>query len=659
MAPLPLQALKPNFAEQQFTALEPLSPLPFALLQPRAISAANRLASFDGDCPVMLLNGFPGVDYETACVELIANTHGKDGDLFDLCYTENVNNPYRPLCLTLQPGSGIEFCQQVAELLKRLSHKLDAEKLVAQIVHKQNNDPLIDDFLSDLATHVAQGLEFQHPVLINLLIHHPEQDAPLIYGRDLTWDSLFGSINYQTEQGSVYANQHMLEPGLLREANGGYLILQLDELLDQPHLWFKLKNALEKGELDWNAMGENKSLTPLFSPEPTPIRLKLILVGDRLDVAEFQLLDRDMSERIFLRADLVSEVPVDGQLSEFLRYLAWLRQRWQLLDFTPAALALLCRHASRLCDHQQWLSLSEVQLSAIMRLADSVAREQSAAVINDEHFRTALSEQDFRLNYLVEQSDQGVIDGQILLQTDGQAIGQINGLSVIQVAGHPYDFGEPVRLTATVHLGDGDVADIERKAELAGHIHAKAMMIIHGYLSNKFGAENPSPLSANLVFEQSYHEIDGDSASLTGLCALLSALARQPIYQQFAVTGAVDQFGNVQAVGGVNEKIEGFFRVCKIHGLSGKQGVILPATNAQQINLSDEVIEAVARGQFHIYPVDHVEEAIELLTGCVAGEPDQPDTLFGRIQERLDELNGTLDEEPRGLARFWSRLFGE
>jgi Lon-like ATP-dependent protease len=242
------------------------------------------------------------------------------------------------------------------------------------------------------------------------------------------------------------------------------------------------------------------------------------------------------------------------------------------------------------------------------------------------------------------------------LQTDGEEIGQINGLSVIQVSGHPYDFGEPVRLTATVHLGDGDVADIERKAELAGHIHAKAMMIIHGYLSNKFGAENPSPLSANLVFEQSYHEIDGDSASLTGLCALLSALARQPIYQHFAVTGAVDQFGNVQAVGGVNEKIEGFFRVCKIHGLNGKQGILLPGTNAQQLNLSDEVIAAVAAGQFHIHPVDHVEEAIELLTGCVAGEPDMPDTLFGRIQQRLDELNGTAFKGGL-LRRLLGRLF--
>ncbi|MGL5303368.1 MAG: Lon protease family protein [Aeromonas sp.] len=571
---------------------------------------------------------------------MIIEANGNDADLFDLCYTENLNNPFKPIWLRLQPGSGIEFCEMVGELLKLMSLNLDAEHLVSRIMNKQNHDPKIDDFLTTLAAHVAQGLEFQHPVLINLLIHHPQPEAPIVYGRDLNWETLFGSINYQTEQGSVYANQHLLQAGLLREANGGYLILQLDELLDQPHLWFKLKNAMQKGELDWNAYQEGKTLTPYFAPEATPLKLKLILVGDRLEGAEFQMLDRDMAERIFLRADLIYEVNIEEDLPQFLQYLAWLRVRWDLLDFAPTALSMLCRHASRLCDHQEWLSLSQVQLAAIMRMSDSLARELGATLITDKHIQGALDEQDYRLNYLVEQSDQGVIDGQILLQTDGEEIGQINGLSVIQVAGHPYDFGEPVRLTATVHFGDGDINDIERKAELAGHIHAKAMMIIQGYVSNTFGADTPTPLSANLVFEQSYHEIDGDSASLAGLCALLSALARQPIYQHFAVTGAIDQFGNVEAVGGVNEKIEGFFRVCQIHGITGKQGIILPGSNVQQLNLSDEIIAAVAAGQFHIYPVYHVEEAMELLTGCVVGEPDMPDTLFGRIQDRLDELNG-------------------
>ncbi|MGL4205344.1 MAG: S16 family serine protease, partial [Aeromonadaceae bacterium] len=350
---------------------------------------------------------------------------------------------------------------------------------------------------------------------------------------------------------------------------------------------------------------------------------------------------------------LVSELPLEEGFELFLGLLSGIRQREKLLDFDEEAIYALCRFACRLCEHQQILAIAETQIGALMRLADSIAREEQREIIGKAEVNAALAEQEYRLNYVVEQSDQGVVDGQVLLQTDGEVVGQINGLSVIEIMGHPYDFGEPVRLTATVHLGDGDVADIERKAELAGHIHAKAMMIIHGYLSTQFGAENPSPLSANLVFEQSYHEIDGDSASLTGLCALLSALAQQPIFQHFAVTGAVDQFGNVQPVGGLNEKIEGFFRICNIHGLTGKQGVIIPATNQLQLILSDEVIEAVREGQFHIYPVAHVEEAIELLTGCKAGDIDDEQTLFGRIRERLDELNGSTHS--KGLFRS---LFG-
>lgn len=313
------------------------------------------------------------------------------------------------------------------------------------------------------------------------------------------------------------------------------------------------------------------------------------------------------------------------------------------------------RFSCRLCEHQRILSFAENQLVALMQLANSIAKEQGAELISVLHIKAALAEQEYRLNYIVEQSDQSIVDEQMLLQTEGEVVGQINGLSVIQIMGHPYDFGEPVRLTATVHMGDGDVSDIERKAELAGHIHAKAMMIIHGYLSTLFGAENPSPLSANLVFEQSYSEIDGDSAALTGLCALLSALAQQPIYQHLAVTGAVDQFGNVQPVGGLNEKIEGFFRVCSIQGLNGKQGVVIPESNYLQLILSDEVVDAVKNGQFHIYPVGHVEEAVELLMGCPAGSIDDERTLFGRIRRRLDDLNGSASRN--GLFSTFFRRF--
>lgn len=646
MIELKTEQLLPRFPELQINRLSEVSPRRFADAQPRALSAISRLIGMRKGCQTMLLSGLPGVNYEQTVIDLIDECSPDNAALFDLCYAENLRNPTRPIWLKLQPGSGIEFCELIAELLRLLTLHLDAEAIVTRILKKQAQDAKIADYLTLLASHVAQGGGFSHPVLINLLIHHETETPPVIYGRDLSWTSLFGAVNYQTEQGTVYSHHHLLEPGLLREANGGFLVLPLEELLDKPELWFKLRNALETGFLDWSSPNTETSATPFFIPEASPLQVKLILVGDRLTVAEFNLLDREISERIFLRTDLVAELHLEEQYDLFVGLLAGLREQNGLLDFDVSAIKALSRFACRLCEHQEILSIAETQLGSLMQLADGLAREEQSVIVSASHVLTALAEQEYRLNYIVEQSDQGIHDRQVLLQTDGEVIGQINGLSVIEIMGHPYDFGEPVRLTATVHMGDGDVADIERKAELAGHIHAKAMMIIHGYLSNQFGAENPSPLSANLVFEQSYHEIDGDSASLTGLCALLSALAQQPIFQHLAVTGAVDQFGNVQPVGGLNEKIEGFFRICRIHGLSGKQGVIIPASNQLQLILSDEVIEAVTNGLFHIYPVQHVDEAIELLTGCKAGDLDDTHSMYGIIHARLEAL--TAPPPPRG-----------
>ena len=654
MIELKVENLSPHFPEAMRDRLSAYDSLCFADMQPRAGSAINRLISMRRGGDILLLSGFPGVDYEQTVMDLIDACSPDNRELFDLCYAENLQNPFRPIWLKLKPGSGIEFCELVGELLKLLSHHLDAESVVARILKKQDLDEKIASYLSELSMHVAQGGTFTHPILINLLIHHETETPPVIYGRDLSWQTLFGGVNYQTEQGTVYSHHHLLEAGLVREANGGFLILPLDELLDDPALWFKLRNALETGFLDWTSEADPSVVTPFFHPEASPIKVKLILVGDRMSTAAFSMLDSEVAERIFLRTDLVSELPLDDELEPFLGFLNGIREQEDLLDFDKEAIHELCRFACRLCEHQQLLAISQSQLSALMRIAESIAREEQLDLVGGQQVSAAIAEQEYRLNYIVEQSDQGVVDGQVLLQTDGEVIGQINGLSVIEIMGHPYDFGEPVRLTATVHMGDGDVADIERKAELAGHIHAKAMMIIHGYLSTQFGAENPSPLSANLVFEQSYHEIDGDSASLTGLCALLSALAQQPIYQHLAVTGAVDQFGNVQPVGGLNEKIEGFFRICKIQGITGKQGVIIPATNELQLILSDEVIQAAREGQFHLYTVEHVNEAIELLTGCKAGSIDDEESLFGRIRLRLDELSG--HEQTKGLL---GSLFGK
>ena len=444
---------------------------------------------FDGDCPVAILNGFPGADYENVCQTLIASSNGKDGDLFDLCYTENLNNPFKPIWLRLQPGSGFEFCEMVGELLKLMSHHLDAERLVTRIIRKQNNDPKIVDFLSDLAAHVAQGLEFQHPVLINLLIHHEDQQAPVVYGRDLNWDTLFGSINYQTEQGSVTPTSTF---GTWSAAGSQRW---LPDTSSSMSCWISLISGSKlktpcKRRAGLECLSGRQDADAVLHPGSDPIRFKLILVGDRLDVAEFQMLDRGHGGahlpacRSGLRSEHRGRSP---RLPAISRLAA---SALGAAGFQKCLLAL-CRHASRLCDHQG--GYPSPRYSSAPSCAWPTAwpaswkRPASLTNISCSPGRAGLPPSTIWWSNRIR----GVIDGQILLQTDGEEVGQINGLSVIQVAGHPYDFGEPVRLTATVHLGDGDVADIERKAELAGHIHAKAMMIIHGYLSNKFGAENP------------------------------------------------------------------------------------------------------------------------------------------------------------------------
>ena len=259
--------------------------------------------------------------------------------------------------------------------------------------------------------------------------------------------------------------------------------------------------------------------------------------------------------------------------------------------------------------------------------------------VDRRHVLKALGSNDFRNNFLAESSLREHRDRQLLVATQGAVVGQINGLSVIETLGTNYEYGEPVRITATLRAGgEGDVIDIERKAELAGQIHAKAMMIINGFLTKEFGAEQPLPVSASLVFEQSYSEVDGDSASLTGLCAVISVLAGVPIRQDLAVTGAVDQFGDVQAVGGVNEKIEGFYRVCRLHGFTGTQGVIIPSSCVNQLVLRPAVIKAVADGKFHIFTVSHVTEAVKMLTTMDWGDSETENTICYRISERLNAI---------------------
>lgn len=412
--------------------------------------------------------------------------------------------------------------------------------------------------------------------------------------------------------------------------------------------------------------------------------LKLVLTGDATDVAQLSII-WPMADNA-LHTDIVLEFSAVGALNTVAGLISYYAQQnnadlaesssvgqsqaepstaeqssrdemLPLLPFDSEALTLLATYCCRLSGDRRYLGLPECAVQALIFEANSYACHAGAKLVQRYHVLKALGANDFRNNFLSESSLREHRDRQLLISTRGAVVGQINGLSVIETLGTSYEYGEPVRITATLRAGgEGDVIDIERKAELAGQIHAKAMMIINGFLTKEFGAEQPLPVSASLVFEQSYSEVDGDSASLTGLCAVISVLAGVPIRQDLAVTGAVDQFGDVQAVGGVNEKIEGFYRVCRLHGFTGTQGVIIPSSCVQQLVLRPAVVKAVAAGKFHIFTVNHVTEAVKLLTTLDWGDSDTEGTICYRICDRLNNIVANNNNDGPWYSVWWQNL---
>jgi Lon-like ATP-dependent protease len=445
------------------------------------------------------------------------------------------------------------------------------------------------------------------------------------YAEWIEFEQLFGCVRQ-------YKDRVQLEPGLLHRANGGTLILSVTTLLAQPLMWLRLKKSVESGRFDWYSQDERQPL-PVAIP-PLPLQLRLILCGERDALADFQALDTEAHEMA-----LYSEFEENLQVVDEDDMTAWCQ--WTLTlaglaglpdpeeDFWP----LLINEAVRNSGDQDTLPLCPRWLRRQMQEA-----ALHGDVLNAEALKDALEARQWRESFLADRMRDEILLNQIMIETEGEVVGQINGLSVIEFPGHPRPWGEPSRITCVVHPGDGEFTDVERKAELGGNIHAKGMMIMQAYLIAELELEQPLPFSASLVFEQSYSEVDGDSASLAELCALISALANQPLNQQIAVTGSVDQFGNVQPVGGLNEKIEGFFSICHERGLTGQQGVILPASNIRHLSLNATVVEAVEQGQFHIWAIERVDEALPLLTGVV-WQSENGDSLLSTIQERIAQLN--------------------
>ncbi len=679
MEELKYEELLPNFQELQNG--EKTDGITFASFQKRAQNAVQELVYTSRPNPIMLLNT-AGCNQEKCVKDLLLACEHPDRQLNDIIYAENLNNELAPTWLHILSGTAEEFNKQIIELLNKINHKVNAEEDFLQIMKKQPGNKKLETYLSDLSIFMAKGGEFTYPVLMNLMVCHDEGKAPVIYARDLTWKKLFGGVNYLTENGTTYSHHHLLEAGLLRKADGGFLIIPAEELIHNPILWFKLKSSLDSGLLDWENPAEMATnVVPFFNPEPTPINVKVIIVGSYFEIAELHSIDPLCAKSFYLRTDISTFFSVKEHGKDYLSFIKSLSAYNGFLPVNDEAALRLLKFSCREAESQKDFVLDETTLTNVICEASGLAGRKGLREISKEIIEETLEHRNFRSNQSEESSSDFVKDKQMLLQTAGEVIGQINGLSVISTYAEDFEYGEPTRITATIHSGgDGDISDIEHKADLAGQIHTKAMMIINGYLTNTFGREEAIPVSANLVFEQSYSEIDGDSASLTGLCAILSALSHKPIRQNLSLTGSLDQLGNVQPVGGLNEKIEGFYRVCKIQGISGIQGVIIPDSNRQSLVLKDEVVEAVRNGTFHIYPVKTVDEAIELLTGVKAGliegrrqadgeqkdicgnsaenetATEEPDTLYNIIREYLDSL-GENETKVRKRS-FLARIFG-
>ncbi|MEZ4869191.1 MAG: ATP-binding protein [Caldilineaceae bacterium] len=502
----------------------------------------------------------------------------------------------------------------------------------------------------------ARGSQEGNPLLrryrVNVLVDHSDdRGAPVIYEDNPTQQNLVGRVEHVAQMGALLTDFNLIKAGALHRANGGYLILDAAKVLQQPFAWESLKRALRANQLRIESPGQMYSLisTVSLEPEPIPLDVKVALIGDAVLYYLLSSYDPEFSELFKVAADFAEQMErTSASQMQYARLIAHLVQKYELHPFDRAAVARIIEQSAREVGDAQRLSTRVGGIADLLREANywAGANHQTNGS-SDPHIVTAadvqkaISARIFRSDRLRERMQESIVRETILIDTEGEAVGQINGLSVIQLGS--FAFGRPSRITASIRMGSGEVVDIERKVDLSGPIHAKGVLILSGFLGARYGTEQPLSLSASLVFEQSYGGVDGDSASSAELYALLSAIAEVPIKQSLAVTGSVNQHGQVQAIGGANEKIEGFFDICRARGLTGQQGVLIPAANTKHLMLRQDVVNAVAEGQFHVYSVETIDQGIELLTGVPAGERDAEgtypsDSINALVQARLTEL---------------------
>ena len=509
---------------------------------------------------------------------------------------------------------------------KKITKFLDDVK--KDILKNVNAFLVVDDDSKKPVQPQPQRQEVQRPWLnyrVNLFIDNSNlEGAPVIMDSNYSYPNIFGKLEYENYYGSLKTDYTMLKPGLLHIANGGYLIMQATDIVSNQYCYETLKKVLRTKELGIeNPVDQHSSMVMVsLKPEPIPLNLKVILIGNEALYQTLISVDTDFRKLFKIKVEFEDDAPLTLEnMNKLARVVEGFCQTEELPPLDRSGMAKVIEFASRLANDQTKLSTRFSEITQIVGEAATLARLRREKVITGKIVDEALAQRIERVQKYNQKYLDMINNSTLLIDTEGFKVGQINGLTVMSIG--DYSFGLPARITANTYVGKNGIIDIEREVEMSGSSHSKGILILSGYLGEMFAQDMPLSLTASLCFEQLYNGVDGDSASSTELYAILSSLSGIPINQSIAVTGSVNQKGEIQPIGGVNEKIEGFFKICKTRGLKGSHGVMIPKLNEKNLNLSDEVVEAVKQGLFHIYAISTIEQGIEILTGVPAGKRDE------------------------------------
>jgi lon-related putative ATP-dependent protease len=572
----------------------------------------------------------------------------------------------------------LDMERKIREELKKLNRDVALYaigNLINDLIEKYKGTPEVTAYLKDVQSDILdnlsqfikrgepqQQLPFQLPWMreapfrkyeVNVIVDNSDvKGAPVVMASNPTYQNLFGRTEKEAQFGALTTDFTMIRGGALHKANHGYLIVPVEELFRNPFSYDGLKRTLRDEHIVIEEPEERYGFISIKSlkPQPIPFVAKVILIGDPYLYQQLFILDTQFSELFKVKAEFDTTMTrTEENTQQYAAFVCMLCQKEKLKHLDGSALAKLVEYSSRLAEDQQKLSTRFAEVADIVREANFYAEQEKSNLVTGNHVKKAIEEKIYRSQLIQEKIQEMIKRGLILIDTEAETVGQVNGLSVMGLG--DFAFGSPSRVTASIGLGREGVVDIEREAKMGGPIHTKGVLILSGYLNEKYARDKPLSLSARLTFEQSYAGVEGDSASSTELYAIISALSGVPIKQNIAVTGSVNQKGEVQAIGGVNEKIEGFYEVCKAKGLTGQQGVMIPESNMQNLMLKEEIVDAVKAGKFHVYSARTINEGIEVLTGTKAGERRkdgtfEEGTVNYRVDKQLKDMAEKLKEFP-------------